>query len=107
MVSPNNKYSISELFLLYEISFSENKQDKQTTTLDFVPQPNSLYISDFLTHCKWLPTAVFNGHRPGYVNQQIVRVDSHQWIHHKRICYCPHDQDYKCTIDQLGPTYPG
>ena len=43
MVSANNKYPISELFLLYKISFSENKQ----ATLDFVPQPNSLYISDF------------------------------------------------------------
>ena len=108
MVSANEKYyTNSELFSLYNISFSENKLDKQTTTIDFVAQANSLYISDYLTHCKWLPTAVFNGHRPGYVNQQIVRVDNYQWIHYKRICYCPHDQNYNCTIDLLGPIYPG
>ena len=45
-----------------------------------------LGVNNFLTHCKWLHTAVFNGHNPGYINQQIIQVDGHQWIHHKEIC---------------------
>ena len=43
----------------------------------------------------------------GYINQQIIKVDGHQWIHHKQIFYCPHDEDYNCTVDLLGPVYPG
>jgi len=52
-----------------------------------------------LSHCKWLPTAVFNGHDPGDINQQIIQVDVHQWIYHKTICYFPHDGDHNCTAD--------
>ena len=107
MASANDKYTVSELLLLYNISFSENKPQKQATTFKIVTQMNSLYIFDFLTHCKWLPTAVFNGQSPGYINQHIIKVDGRQWIHHKEICYCPHDNDYNCTVDLLGPTYPG
>ena len=50
---------------------------------------------------------MFYGYSPGYINQQIIQVDGHQWINHKKICYCPHDSSYDCTIDQLGPVYPG
>ena len=64
-------------------------------------------ISDFLTHCRWLPSAVLWDYSPGYVNQQIVQVDGHQWIYHKKICYCPYDSHYDCTVDLLGPVYPG
>ena len=91
--------NISELLTLYTISLSENKQVKNASMY------NDVY--DFLTHCKWLPKAVFNGHDPGHINQQIVQVDGRQWIHHKQICYCPGDDPYDCTIDLLGPVYPG
>ena len=109
VASTNDKYTISELLLLYNISFGENKPEKQAINFSTAAhnQVNSLYIFDFLTHCKWLPTAVFNGHNPGYINQQIMKIDGRQWIHHKQICYCPHDEDYNCTVDLLGPVYPG
>ena len=67
-------------------------------------QYNLLY---FLTHCKWQDAAVFSGHNPGYINQQIIHINGHQWIYHKALCYCPHDGDYNCTVDLLGPVYPG
>ena len=60
-----------------------------------------------MIHRQWLPTAVFSGYNPEYLNQQIVQVDGQPWVHHKRICYCPHDGDYNCTVDLLGPVYPG
>ena len=50
---------------------------------------------------------MFNSYNPGYINQHIIQVDGHQWIHHKEICYCPHDGPYDCTVDLLGPVYPG
>ena len=102
MVSTNDKlYNTSELLKLYTINFSGNKWKYTNSTAKI----NSPY--DFLTHCKWLPTAVFKDYDPGYINQQIVQVDGHQWIHHKKICHCPHDGPYDCTVDLLGPVYPG
>ena len=107
MVSSNYKYDASELIGLYNISFSGSKLRKQTSFYILNAQAQMVGVNNFLTHCKWLPTAVFNGHSPGYINQQIIQVDGHQWIHHKEICYCPHDGDYNCTVDLLGPVYPG
>ena len=94
-------HNTSELLKLYTINFSDNKWKYANSATEI----NSPY--DFLTHCNWLSTAVFNGYDPGYINQQIIKVDGHQWINHKKICYCPHDSPYDCTIDQLGPVYPG
>ena len=99
MALANDKHNISELLTLYTISLSGNKQVKKTSVYNDV--------HEFLTHCKWLPTALFNGYDSGYINQQIIQVDGHQWIHHKQICYCPHDGPYNCTVDLLGPVYPG
>ena len=96
--STNNKFNISESLALYAITFNftDNK-----------PHRNGLLICDFITHCKWLPTAVFSGYNPGYINQQIVNVDGLPWTHSKAQCYCPYNKDYKCTIDLLGPIHPG
>ena len=107
----NNKHNVTETLALYAISLKGNKQ-LQTISLsnyDSAPSLRIVYLSteDFLTHCKWLPTAVFNGYDPGYINQHIIKVDGHQWIHHKDIYYCPNDGPYDCTVDLLGPVYPG
>ena len=108
-LSTNDSYNISEMIMLYTISFNSNLPNEHVNRYmyndSYVAHMNNIY--DFLTHCKWLPTAVFNGYNPEYINQQIVQVDGHPWVHHKRICYCPHDGDYNCTVDLLGPVYPG
>ena len=101
-ISTSNKSNITELITHYTISFSGNTQILKDR---WISQMNS--IQEILTHCKWLPTAIFKGHDPGYVNQQIIKVDGHQWIHHKKICHCPHGKEYNCTEDLLGSVYPG
>ena len=108
MESTTYKYDVSEFIRLYIITFSGNKLEKEAPHYyDNSPATQMINMNSFLTHCKWLPTAVFNGHNPGYINQQIIQVNGHQWIHHKHICYCPHDSEYNCTVDLLGPVYPG
>ena len=102
MVLRNYVMNFSELINLYDISFSDNKPINNMRSYNLV---NNLH--DILTHCKWLSMAVFNGYNPSYINQQIIQVDGRQWIHHKKICYCPNGGDYNCTIDLLGPVYPG
>ena len=105
IISTDYKCNTVEVIKYYNISFSGNKSHKQRSTYSFDVQMNNIY--DLLTHCKWLPKAAFNESSPKYINQQIVQVDDDPWTHHKRICYCPHDGDYNCTIDLLGPVYPG
>ena len=108
MESTTYKYDVSEFIRLYIITFSGNKLEKEAPHYyDNSPATQMINMNGFLTHCKLLPTAVFNGHNPGYINQQIIQVNGHQWIHHKHICYCPHDGEYNCTVDLLGPVYPG
>ena len=115
------KSAAEEMHRFYVISFSGNKRLTRNNTMEtFIVNVSTddyksayLYycdlceISDFLSHCKWLPTAVFNGYDPGEINQQIIEVDGHQWVDHKLICYCPRDENYNCTVDLLGPVYPG
>ena len=107
MVSSNDRYynNISEALKHYSISFSGSQEYMQQNVNNYFYFFDS--FNDFLTHCKWLPTALFNGYNPEYINQQIIKVDGHRWAHYKDICYCPHDEDYNCTLDLLGPVYPG
>ena len=86
---------------LYTISFDENKPYENAYPYDEDP------LLGLLIHCKWLPEAVFNGYDPGHVNQQIIQFNGHHWIYYKKICYCPHDGIYNCTLDLLGPIFPG
>ena len=105
MIMTSDKYNISELIKIYTISFIDNKPAGKVSNYSYGSQMNNIF--DFLTHCRWLPTAVFKDYNPGYINQQIVRFEDHQWKHHKKICYCPHDGPYDCTVDLLGPVWPG
>ena len=98
----NDKQNVS-----FNISLSGNKQLKKTSIHNSRSATTVTNVHDLLTHCEWLPEALFNGYDPGYINHQIIQVDGQQWIHQKQICYCPHDGPYDCTVDLLGPVYPG
>ena len=54
--------NVSEFYTHYTINFNENKQ---ASTVYFSPEVSS--FNNYLTHCKWLPTAVFDGHDPGWL----------------------------------------
>ena len=54
----------------------------------------------FISHCKWIPTAVFYGQNPGDINQQIIQLD--YIFKHSTIFYC---LDFNTST--LGPVYPG
>ena len=89
----------------YNITFHNNLL--QNVALK--PQgPCQLHFHHFTTHCRWIPTSVFYGYNPGVINQQIIQTDQpHQLInHHTIICYCSHNIT-NCSVDVLGPVYPG
>ena len=85
----------------YSIRFTDNvmysNKDKK----------NREDISEFLSHCKWLSTAAFHGFHAGAINQQIISINKQHWRHHKKICHCSQDGYSNCSIDSLGPIYPG
>ena len=69
----------------------------------------TLTFVHFASHCKWLPTSVFYGHNPGLINQQIIQMDQdHKQVNiHTFICFSNLTSNYDCSIDILGPVYPG
>jgi len=61
-----------------------------------------------VTHCKWLPGSAFNTAIPTTVNRKIIKlVNETLKIDPKSLCYCLHDSNISCYIDQLGFVYPG
>ena len=66
-----------------------------------------LTFDRFTSHCKWLPTSVFYGQNPGLINQQIIQIDDRKINHHTFICLLSSTTYYDCSIDTLGPVYPG
>ena len=50
---------------------------------------------------------MFYGHRPGSINQQIIQNDQKPINLHTFICILSSKFQYDCTIDTLGPVYPG
>ena len=85
----------------YSISFTNNViyYNKDTK--------NREEILEFLSHCRWLPTAAFYGFHAGVINQQIISINKQHWYRLKKICHCPQDGYSDCSIDLLGPVYPG
>ena len=62
-------------------------------------------IYHFTSHCKWMPTAAFNGYSPKVIYQQIIKTDSPKFTY--KICHCTHNESNNCSVDTLGPVYPG
>ena len=39
--------------------------------------------------------------------QRIISINNQQWYHQKKICHCPQNGNINCSIDLVGPVYPG
>ena len=106
MAQLNNKSDIYEMPSSFTITFISGIIE-QTYLFDSFGPIWKYNIGDFLTHCKWLDKSLFNDYDPGYINQQIIQVNARPWIHLKSICHRSHNGPYDCTVDLLGPVYPG
>ena len=60
------------------------------------------------THCRWQPNSAFNITSPLYVNQRFIS-DFDKWInkHTQSLCSCSDGDSINCSVDVLGPIYPG
>ena len=60
----------------------------------------------FTPHCQWISTGVFHEYNPKDIYQQIIKINNQSFTYHK-ICYCSKNEGTNCSIDVLGPVYPG
>ena len=51
--------------------------------------------------------ATFYGYHPGDINKQIIQTDDKQMYQHTRVCYCFTNNTHDCSLDLLGPVFPG
>ena len=60
------------------------------------------------THCRWQLNSAFNTTSPLYVNQRFIS-DFDKWInkHTQSLCSCSDGDSINCSVDVLGPIYPG
>ena len=62
-------------------------------------------------HCDWIDDSVFMQLNPQEVNKEIIQLVNNTFardmILNNYICYCTNHQQHNCTIDTLGPVYPG
>ena len=63
-----------------------------------------LSLYHFFSHCKWIPEAEFQDHKPKVINQQKIQLQhKFQYLkYHSVIFYCPN-----FNTNMLGPVYPG
>ena len=62
------------------------------------------------SHCRWVTGAAFQNIKPLEVNRAIIRYNDtlHPLGTHLTVCHCPTSTSYyNCSIDELGPVYPG
>ena len=60
----------------------------------------------FTPHCQWIPNAAFYDYNPRDIYQQIIKIHGQNLSYHE-ICHCPQNGNDNCSIDTLGPVYPG
>ena len=71
-----------------------------------------VYNKRFSTsHCDWMEESYFMQSDPFEVNKKIIHyVNNSMAVKQNEpnfACYCTDDQHYNCSIDELGPVYPG
>lgn len=61
-----------------------------------------------INHCIWLPGSAFNTTLPFDVNRHIITFVNESFVAvNKSLCYCSDKDQIDCSVDELGPIYPG
>ena len=94
----------------YSISFyGGHKLPSHFTVSDEVDSSITFPVNYYTFHCKWLQNTIFYGsdYHPGDINKQIIYTDDNNMYQHTRVCYCFMNNTYDCSLDLLGPVFPG
>ena len=105
-ITMDSSSSSEELLPHYSIIVNHN-YNPNWNRITLPTQSNNCSISfcHFMSHCKWVPSAVFYNYSPETINKQIIQNDDQNCNHHNYICHC--SKEINCSIDILGSVYPG
>ena len=93
----DNSHFIGKLSGIGKDQLAANTKHKKKCTFPF-------YYFTF--HCQWIPNAAFYDYNPRDIYQQIIKIHGQNLSYHE-ICHCPQNGSDNCSIDTLGPVYPG
>jgi len=96
----NNQYGDFKITILFNFIMSAKKIQKS--------------IHYLTSYCKWAPGTAFQDVSPSVVNQNIINIKYKNKTlpyiklgDHTGVCYCPQSSHHNCSVDHLGPIYPG
>ena len=100
-ISSNSTYNNPPSTDHYAITFTGNFMTKSYESYTTI-----YYLS---IHCKWLPEAAYYGYHSRSINEKIIDIPRHKNYERPttRICLCSSNGGYDCSIDEVGPIYPG
>ena len=91
----------------YSINVIDNSHISKRPTENIERKRKCSFPLYYLTpHCQWIPTAAFLNYSPQVVYQQIIKIHGENLTYHK-ICHSSKNGEHNCSVDTLGPVYPG
>ena len=63
-----------------------------------------------ISHCDWIDDSAFMQLTSREVNKEVIQLVNNSFKLYEAdnyICYCTDHQHYNCTVDVVGPVYPG
>ena len=63
-------------------------------------------LNKLTTHCKWIKEMAFHGIDYSILYSKIITYKGKLGIH-TSVCYCQQFSYYNCSLNELGPVYPG
>ena len=99
-------YSVNIIDNLYFIGKQSGIKKDQLVANTERKKKCSFPLYHFTPHCQWIPNAAFHDYNPRVVYQQIVNTLGQNLTYHE-ICHCPPNKISNCSVDTLGPVYPG
>ena len=109
----SDKYSACtfQFFSDYHVNFKFKENEKLNFSIVFNANHWDIPLdSDMLkiNHCAWLPGSVFYTTLPSVVNHHIITFINETFVTiNKSLCYCSDKYHIDCSLDELGPIYPG
>ena len=94
-IAVDKNIKVKDLLTHYTVTFTENSH--------FTNAPNSsnncsISFCHFISHCKWIASAVFYDYSPVVVNQQVIQNDDQNCHYQKHLCYC--SENINCVNDK-------
>ena len=93
----------------YSVNITSNIYTLNPLKITGIMQQNNVCLFPyyhFTPICNWIPAVAFQDQSAKVIYQQIIKF-SNQSFTYRKICHCPQNGVINCSVDILGPVYPG